>query len=93
MGSTRRTLLLFLVLSFAHLLLMSVQMQARSGVPLFQAGAFVITIDRGSADGVEPNMAVLGHAGVIGRVINRPTAHAAQVQLLIGHNAGVGGVT
>ena len=40
MGSTRRTLLLFLVLSFAHLLLMSVQMQARSGVPLFQAGAF-----------------------------------------------------
>ncbi len=183
MGSTRRTLVLFLVLSFAHLLLMSVQMQARSGVPLFQAGAFgvfagiqrvmagisdggrsvwanyialrgvaaendvlqkrvlslegqvqtqaaivsqtraleqlltlqqslvaptlaarviagdpapgafVITIDRGSADGVEPNMAVLGHAGVIGRVINRPTARAAQVQLLIGHNAGAGGVT
>lgn len=183
MGSTRRTLVLFLVLSFAHLLLMSVQMQARSGVPFLQAGAFsvfagiqrvmagvsdagrsfwsnyvalrgvvaendtlqkkvlslegqvqtqaaivsqtraleqllnlkqslaastlaarviagdpapgafVITIDRGSADGVEPNMAVLGHAGVIGRVINRPTAYAAQVQLLIGHNAGVGGVT
>ncbi len=183
MGSTRRTFVLFLVLSFAHLLLMSVQMQSRSGVPLLQAGAFgvfaaiqrvmagvsdtvrsgwsnyvalrgvvaendalqkqvlslegqvqtqaaivsqtraleqllnlqqslvaqtlaarviagdpapgafVITIDRGSADGVEPNMAVLGHAGVIGRVINRPTAHAAQVQLLIGHNAGAGGVT
>ncbi len=183
MGSTRRTLVLFLVLSFAHLLLMSVQMQTRSGLPLFQAGAFsvfaaiqrvmagvsdvvrsgwsnyvalrgvaaqndalqkqvlslegqvqtqaaivsqtraleqllnlqqnlvastlaarviagdpapgafVITIDRGSADGVEPNMAVLGHVGVIGRVINRPTAYAAQVQLLIGHNAGAGGVT
>jgi rod shape-determining protein MreC len=183
LGSTRRTLVLFLVLSFAHLLLMSVQMQARSGVPFLQAGAFsvfaaiqrvtagvsdagrsfwsnyvalrgvvaendtlqkqvlslegqvqtqaaivsqtraleqllnlkeslvastlaarviagdpapgafVITIDRGTADGVEPNMAVLGHAGVIGRVINSPTAHAAQVQLLIGHNAGVGGVT
>ncbi|MSO49468.1 MAG: rod shape-determining protein MreC [Acidobacteria bacterium] len=183
MGSTRRTFVLFLVLSFAHLLLMSVQMQSRSGVPLLQAGAFgvfaaiqrvmagvsdtvrsgwsnyvalrgvvaendalqkqvlslegqvqtqaaivsqtraleqllnlqqslvaqtlaarviagdpapgafVITIDRGSADGVEPNMAVLGHAGVIGRVINRPTVHAAQVQLLIGHNAGAGGVT
>jgi len=183
LGSTRRTLVLFLVLSFAHLLLMSVQMQARSGVPFLQAGAFsvfaaiqrvtagvsdagrsfwsnyvalrgvvaendtlqkqvlslegqvqtqaaivsqtraleqllnlkeslvastlaarviagdpapgafVITIDRGTADGVEPNMAVLGHAGVIGRVINSPTAYAAQVQLLIGHNAGVGGVT
>lgn len=183
MGSTRRTLVLFLVLSFGHLLLMSVQVQTRSGMPLLQAtafgvfagvqhltagladmtrsfwsnyvalrgvvaendalqrqvlalegqaqaqaaiasqtrdlerllnlqqslvaptlaarviagdpapGAFTITIDRGSADGVEPNMAVIGHAGVIGRVINRPTAHAAQVQLLIGRNAGAGAIT
>lgn len=183
MGSTRRTLALFLVLSFAHLLLMSVQVQSRSGLPLIQAaafsvfagvqrvtsgvadglgslwshyvalrgvagdndalrarvlalegqlqaqaamvsqtqdlerllklqqslvaptlaarviagdaapGAFTITIDRGAADGVEPNMAVIGHAGVIGRVINRPTAHAAQVQLLVGHSAGAGAMT
>lgn len=183
MGSTRRTLVLFLVLSAGHLLLMSVQVQARSGMPIIQAaafgvfagvqhvtagiadmgrsfwsnyvalrgvvadndalqkhvlalegqvqaqaaiasqardlerllnlqqslvaptlaarviagdpapGAFTITIDRGSADGVEPNMAVIGHAGVIGRVINRPTAHAAQVQLLVGHSAGAGAVT
>lgn len=183
MGSTRRTLALFLVLSFAHLLLMSVQVQSRSGLPLIQAaafsvfagvqrvtsgavggvgsfwsnyvalrgaaaenealktrvlalegqlqaqaavisqtqdlerllnlqrslvaptlaarviagdtapGAFTITIDRGAADGVEPNMAVIGHAGVIGRVINRPTPYAAQVQLLIGHSAGAGAMT
>jgi rod shape-determining protein MreC len=183
LASSRRTLVLFLVLSFAHLLLMSVQVQARSGLPLIQAAAFslfaavqqatsavadagqsfwsnylalrgvaaendalhkrvlelegqiqaqaallnqshelerllklkeslvaptlaarviagdaapgalTITIDRGSADGIETNMAVIGHRGVVGRVINRPTAHAAQVQLLISHNAGAGAIT
>ena len=183
MASSRRTLVLFLVLSFAHLLLMSVQVQARSGLPLIQAAAFnlfaavqhatsavadtsqslfsnyvalrgvaaendalnkrilelegqmqgqaallnqthelerllklqeslvaptraarviagdaapgalTITIDRGSQDGIETNMAVIGHVGVIGRVINKPTLHAAQVQLLISHNAGAGAVT
>ena len=183
MASSRRTLVLFLVLSFAHLLLMSVQVQARSGLPLIQAAAFslfaavqqvtsgvadtgqsfwsnyvalrgvaaendalhkrvlelegqmqaqaailnqthelerllklkeslvaptiaarviagdaapgalTITIDRGSDDGIEPNMAVIGHVGVIGRVINKPTQHAAQVQLLISHNAGAGAIT
>ena len=51
-------------------------------------GALTVTIDRGSAGGIETNMAVIGHAGVVGRVINRPTPHAAQVQLLISHNAG-----
>jgi rod shape-determining protein MreC len=30
---------------------------------------------------------------VVGRVINRPTPHAAQVQLLISHNAGAGAIT
>ena len=40
MASSRRTLVLFLVLSCAHLLLMSVQVQARSGLPLIQAAAF-----------------------------------------------------
>jgi rod shape-determining protein MreC len=183
LASTRRTLILFLVLSFGHLLLVSAQVQAQSGMPLIQAaafgvfsgfqrvtagisdgvrsfwsnylalkgavaendelrkqvlalegtvqaqaafasqthdleallnlrqtlvaptlaarviaggaapGAFNVTIDRGSADGVETDMAVIGHNGVVGRVINRPTAHAAQVQLLIGHNAGAGAIT
>ena len=50
-------------------------------------GADMITNDRGSADGVEPDMAVVGHQGVIGRVFNRPTAHAAHVQLLKGRLA------
>lgn len=183
MASSRRTLVLFLALSSFHLFLMSVQVQARSGMPLIQAaafsvfagiqhatagvsdavrsfwsnylalqgvaaenealrqrilalegqvqaeaaiasqtrdleqllnlqeslipptlaarviagdaapGAFTITINRGAADGVEPDMVVIGYEGVVGRVINRPTAHAAQIQLLIGHNAGVGAMT
>jgi len=46
-----------------------------------------VTIDRGSADGVNPNMAVIGGRGVIGRVINQPAPHAAQVQLLLDRNA------
>jgi rod shape-determining protein MreC len=47
-------------------------------------------IDRGTADGVQPDMAVIGAKGVVGRVINQPTPHAAQVQLLIGKLAGAG---
>ena len=47
-----------------------------------------ITIDRGSADGIQADLAVIGRAGVVGRVINRPLPHLAQVQLLVGRNAG-----
>lgn len=50
-------------------------------------GSFNVTIDRGSDDGVEPDMAVIGRTGIVGRVINRPLPHAAQVQLLIDRNA------
>jgi rod shape-determining protein MreC len=46
-----------------------------------------VTIDRGSDDGVQPDFAVIGHDGVVGRVINHPLPHAAQVQLLVGRNA------
>ncbi len=53
-------------------------------------GSLTMTIDRGSADGVRPDMAVIGHSGVIGRVINQPLPHAAQVQLIIGRNAAAG---
>jgi rod shape-determining protein MreC len=55
-------------------------------------GADMITIDRGSADGVEVDMAVLGHLGVVGRVL-RTTSSAAQVQLLIGRNAAAAAFT
>jgi rod shape-determining protein MreC len=50
-------------------------------------GSLTVTIDRGAADGVRPDMAVIGHTGVVGRVINQPLPHAAQVQLLVGRNA------
>lgn len=49
-------------------------------------GALTVTIDRGSSDGVTTDMPVIGAAGVVGRVINRPMPHAAQVQLLIGRS-------
>jgi rod shape-determining protein MreC len=53
-------------------------------------GAFYVTIDRGTDDGVLPDMAVLAHMGVVGRVI-RPTApRAALVQLIIGQSAAAG---
>jgi rod shape-determining protein MreC len=46
-----------------------------------------ITIDRGADDGVQPDFVVIGRSGVVGRVINRPLPHVAQVQLLVGRNA------
>lgn len=55
-------------------------------------GALTVTIDRGAEDGVEPNMAVLAGGGVVGRIIGRPAAHAARVQLLIARDAGAGAV-
>lgn len=183
MASARRTFTLFLLLSFGHVLLISVQVQTGSGLPLLQSatfgvfssvqrgtawvadtgwsfwtryvglrgaaarnealerrvleleglvqaqaaivsqtreledllrlqrslvvptlaariiagdpapGANIITIDRGTADGVAPDMAVIGHLGVIGRVFGRPSAHASQVQLLIGRQAAAAAVT
>ena len=36
-----------------------------------------ITIDRGSADGVQADMAVIAPAGIVGRVIGPPARHAA----------------
>ncbi len=50
-------------------------------------GAFSVTIDRGSLDGVQSDMAVIGRNGVVGRVINQPLPHAAEVQLLVDRNA------
>jgi rod shape-determining protein MreC len=56
-------------------------------------GMRTITIGRGSADGVEADMAVIEPAGIVGRVIGRPAAHAARVQLLIDRYAAAGAVT
>jgi rod shape-determining protein MreC len=52
-----------------------------------------ITIDRGTADGVQADMAVIAPAGVVGRVVGTPARHAARVQLIIDRNAAAGAVT
>ena len=47
-----------------------------------------VTIDRGSADGLRANMAVIAPRGVVGRIFGRLEEHAAQVQLIVGRSAG-----
>jgi len=48
-----------------------------------------LTIDKGSGDGLRPDMAVIAPAGIVGRIIT-PSARAAKVQLLIDRNAAAG---
>jgi len=48
-----------------------------------------LTIDKGTNDGLRPDMAVISPAGVVGRIIV-PSARAAKVQLLIDRNAAAG---
>jgi rod shape-determining protein MreC len=48
-----------------------------------------VTIDKGTSDGLGPDMAVIAPAGVVGRVI-MPSARASKVQLLIDRNAAAG---
>jgi rod shape-determining protein MreC len=58
---------------------------AREGAPWSRT----ITLDKGAADGVRLNAAVLGATGVMGRVIN-VGPHASRVQLILDGQAGVG---
>jgi len=55
-------------------------------------GMRTITIDRGAADGVRPNMAVVAPKGIVGRIIGEPAAHASRVQLLIDRDAAAGAI-
>jgi rod shape-determining protein MreC len=48
-----------------------------------------MTIDKGSREGLRPDMAVIAPSGVVGRVI-MPSARASKVQLLIDRNAAAG---
>jgi rod shape-determining protein MreC len=57
------------------------------------AGLRTVTLNRGSADGVQPDMAVIAPKGIVGRVIGPVAAHASRVQLLIDPNAAVGAVS
>jgi rod shape-determining protein MreC len=49
-----------------------------------------VTIDKGSSDGLAPDMGVISPSGVIGRVIQPISPRAALVQLLIDRNAAAG---
>ena len=55
-------------------------------------GVLTVNVDRGTADGVQTNMAVINGRGVVGRVIGRPASHFSTVQLLADHNANAGAV-
>jgi rod shape-determining protein MreC len=48
-----------------------------------------VTIDKGSRDGLQRDMAVIAPSGVVGRVVV-PSARSAKVQLLIDRNAAAG---
>lgn len=48
-----------------------------------------VSIDKGTGDGLRPDMAVIAPDGVVGRVI-MPSARASKVQLLIDRNASAG---
>ncbi len=50
-----------------------------------------LTIDRGTADGVRQDMAVIAPDGVVGRVVV-PGERAAKVQLLLDRNAAAGAI-
>ncbi|OFV90396.1 MAG: rod shape-determining protein MreC [Acidobacteria bacterium RIFCSPLOWO2_02_FULL_64_15] len=50
-----------------------------------------LTIDKGTNDGLRPDLAVIAPAGVVGRVV-MPTRRAAKVQLLIDRNAAAGAI-
>jgi rod shape-determining protein MreC len=56
-------------------------------------GMLTVTIDRGSADGVQANMAVIAPRGIVGRVVGNPAARASQVQLIIDPEAAAGAIT
>jgi rod shape-determining protein MreC len=46
-----------------------------------------VTIDRGTDDGITPDMAVISARGIVGRIISPVGRHSATVQLLVGRNA------
>jgi rod shape-determining protein MreC len=64
-----------------------------TGANVIGAGASAefrtVTLDKGTGEGLRPDMAVISPAGVVGRVI-MPTARASKLQLLIDRNAAAG---
>jgi rod shape-determining protein MreC len=66
-----------------------------TGAEIIAAGASpefrTVTIDKGTSDRLQPDMAVLSPSGVVGRVI-LPGPRASKVQLLIDRNAAAGAI-
>ena len=56
-------------------------------------GLLTVTVNRGTADGVQADMAVISPKGLVGRVVGPVASHAARVQLIIDRNAAAGAVT
>jgi rod shape-determining protein MreC len=56
-------------------------------------GLLTVTVNRGTAEGVQPDMAVIAPKGVVGRVVGPVAAHAARVQLIIDRTAAVGAIS
>ena len=50
-----------------------------------------LTIDKGTRDGLRPDMSVIAPAGVVGRIV-MPSARAAKVQLMLDRNAAAGAI-
>lgn len=78
-------------------------LELKRETPLRTTAAYVIaggaspdfrtaTIDKGTSDGIRPDMAVIAPAGVVGRII-LPTSRAAKIQLLIDRDAAAGAIT
>ena len=50
-----------------------------------------LTVDKGTRDGLRPDMSVIAPGGVVGRIV-MPSARAAKVQLLLDRNAAAGAI-
>lgn len=69
----------------SHLRMTAAEVIAFGAAPDFRT----LTIDKGTRQGLQSDMAVIAPAGVVGRVVV-PSARAAKIQLLIDRNAGAG---
>jgi len=55
-------------------------------------GMLTVTVNRGSSDGVQANMAVISPRGIVGRVVGTPASHASRVQLIVDRSAAAGAI-
>jgi len=79
----------------------ALQLKARTVPPTLAArviagnptpGILTVLIDKGRADGVARDMAVIGVDGIVGRVLGEPAEREARVQLLVGSSAAAAAV-